>query len=322
MSSYQNMINSVCNIICDGVQKKNNYILVGENSSGKSDILRSVIQSKIGQAVYFIDSVNRTYDAEKVELESRAYENVNLTPDCVISERIAPNNFNLQDTFKAMSCIEQLFCRYEQRLIRMCKAFLKIDIRIERENMEAGLTENKVLVNEEEIKLSSGYQAVFRVFSEILYFCDVIKGQAWRNGVVLIDELDEYLSPNYSSQIFNFLLQEFPDISFVVSTHSIDLVKSAEHANLIILNSEDYTLYSSKELESSIAADDIFTELFFSDRIYHKSNDDMRDKELRRLLNLKIAGAWHEEERQQLEKLGNMNLLPHQKIIYRQIREW
>lgn len=322
MSSYQDMINNVSNIISGRVGNKQNFILVGENSSGKTDILWTVINNKIGQAVYFIDSVNRSYDTEKVELESKAYKNVNLKPDCVILERIAPNNFNLQDTFKAMSCIEQLFCRYEQRLIRMCKEFLKVDIRIQRENLEAGLTENKVLANGEEIKLSSGYQAVFRVFSEILYFCDVMKEQEWKNGAVLIDELDEYLSPNYSSHIFNFLLQEFPNLCFVVTTHSIDLVKSAENANLVILDSEAFKLYSGEELKSSIQADDIFTELFFSDRKYHKSNDDMRDKELRRLLNLKIAGVWDEEERLEFEKLGSMNLLPHQKIIYRQIREW
>lgn len=58
MSSYQNMIHRVTDIICENISAKRNYILIGDNSSGKSDILRMVIENKSGQAVYFIDSVN------------------------------------------------------------------------------------------------------------------------------------------------------------------------------------------------------------------------------------------------------------------------
>lgn len=51
MNCYQNMINRVTDIICENISAKRNYILIGDNSSGKSDILCMVMENKLGQAV-------------------------------------------------------------------------------------------------------------------------------------------------------------------------------------------------------------------------------------------------------------------------------
>lgn len=322
MNCYQNMINRVTDIICENISAKRNYILIGDNSSGKSDILRMVMENKLGQAVYFIDSVNRTFDANKVEFYSKSYQYASFDPECVISQRIMPFNYNLQDTFKAAGCIEQLYDKYSESIISMCQAFLKKQIQIVREEIGAGLMENKVLIDGEEMKLSSGYQAIIRLFSELLYFCDVLKIQKWENGFVIIDELDEYLSPKYSARILNFLQDQFPHFNFLISTHSIDLVNNTKDIILIVLKGLTYQLYSMNEIKSKVSAEDIFADLFFQDKMVHVSNNDGVDDELRRLLNLKIAGIWDVKAENELRQIKYKDILPHQQMIYKQIEEW
>ena len=322
MNSYQEMIQKIADAICENVLKEKNYILVGDNSSGKSEVLRKAIERKLGGAVYFIDSVNRTFDAGKVELRSRSYLHVNLDPGCVITERIAPDRFNLQDSFSALGCIEKMYAKYMERLTVMCKDFLGKEICVVRETLDAGLVENKVLIDGVEASLSSGYQAVIRIFCEILYFYDVMEGQKWEKGFVVIDELDEYLSPKYSSKILSYLQHQFPELSFLVTTHSIDLVEASEDVNLIVLKDVNFKIYSSREMGTAILADDIFTNLFFENRKEHQSEDDEIDKRLRQLLNLRIAGVWDENAEDELRAISTEEILPHQKMICRQIKEW
>lgn len=78
MSCYHNMVKKVVSLICENQKENNNYILVGDNSSGKSEILQSVIEKEKDKAVYFIDSVNRTFKVNDVELMGKSYENMVL----------------------------------------------------------------------------------------------------------------------------------------------------------------------------------------------------------------------------------------------------
>ena len=322
MSNYQGMIHRITDTICGQLAERHNYILVGDNSSGKSEVLLKVVEHEIDQAVYFIDSVNRTFDAHKVELVSKAYKSLNFDSKDVVDYRINPFNFNLQDTFHAATCIEQLFDKYSGELRGMCKSFLQKDIRIDRENLEAGLAENKVRVDGNEVQLSSGYQAVLRLFSEVLFFRDAMQLRGWSNGVVVIDEIDEYLSPKYSAEILNFLQEQFPVMSFLVTTHSLDVVRCTQNANLLILHELSYEIYTSQELKSTVSAEDIFVRLFFSGDIIHRSDDDFVDERLRVLLNLKIAGVWDEKAENELKWIQCRKLQPHQKMICKQIEEW
>lgn len=61
IDSYYNMIGKVTSLICDNQKEGYSYILVGDNSSGKSEILQKVIKREKNKTVYFIDSVNRRF---------------------------------------------------------------------------------------------------------------------------------------------------------------------------------------------------------------------------------------------------------------------
>ena len=43
-----------------------------------------------------------------------------------------------------------------------------------------------------------------------------------------------------------------------------------------------------------VSAENIFTDLFFKDRVIHPSDNDWVDEKLRALLNSRIAGVWDE----------------------------
>lgn len=322
MSSYQEMVERVADLIGKNSELGKSFILVGDNSSGKSDVLYRVVEQKLPDAVYLIDSVNRTFDADRVELMSKAYEKVKLDSGEVVKERLLPFHFNLQDTFQAASCIEQLYDKYKDRLTELCREFLGKEIQILREIVDMGIPENVVMIDGSRAKLSSGYQAVIRLFCEILYFCDVMEDRKWPKGLVVIDEIDEYLSPKYSAEICNFLQKRFPKLVFLVTTHSLDLVRNSEHADLVILRDTEYEIYAGQELENAISAESIFTDLFFEERVIHPSENDWLDEKLRALLNSRIAGVWDEKMQKELRQMENEQLLPHQKMICRQIEEW
>ena len=61
MNSYQNMIDRIVELVCSDMSVGKNYILIGDNASGKSEILRRIVEKKLGQAIYFIDSLKMPY---------------------------------------------------------------------------------------------------------------------------------------------------------------------------------------------------------------------------------------------------------------------
>ena len=96
MNSYHEMINRVTEMICEHIDDTENFILIGDNSSGKSEILRTIIERKKGEAVYYIDSVNRTFDAGKVELFSEKYKEIK--PDFQVQRKKCINLYSLKNS--------------------------------------------------------------------------------------------------------------------------------------------------------------------------------------------------------------------------------
>ena len=73
----------------------------------------------------------------------------------------------MQDTFAAASRIEHLYVKYRRQIEKFCESFLDKKFTIEREDDGVGNPENVVKINGEIMTLSSGYQALIRIFCEI-----------------------------------------------------------------------------------------------------------------------------------------------------------
>ena len=66
MKSYQSMINRLSGILSKESLTYEDSVIIGDNSSGKSDILKVLIQSDELEKYYFIDAVNSYFNVNQI----------------------------------------------------------------------------------------------------------------------------------------------------------------------------------------------------------------------------------------------------------------
>lgn len=307
------------NDIIDKIVKKEmvyeDTVIIGDNSSGKSFLLNLLIRrSNEINDVYFIDAVNRFFDVTKVIQKSQK-------PDykpTILKTRMQEDYFNLKDSFNCYGTmterIEELYFVYEEELQRLFFELTKDRFRI-----LYGNTAGEVEFEEGCGLLSSGYQAMTRLVLELLYFQEMgIREKGKTRGLVIIDEIDEFLSPRYAAAIWKFLKKNFPLIDIVATTHSGDLVMGANNANLVILNEDGYEVADINDYNSISEVQIIFYRIFGKPLAAENEIENI----LRRLLNNKINSAWSGKDEKDFRKLKNMKLTASQQLVYRQIQKW
>lgn len=300
--------------------KELNYIdsvVVGDNSSGKSLLLKEFVQqvNSSGAEVYFIDAVNRSFNVKEVPVlpdEKPEYKPV------LLETRMREDYFNLKDSFNCYGTLtetaERIYPIYEAEVQALFYELTgtKFTLMPEDPFGEVRFQEGKGL-------LSSGYQAIVRTLLELLYYDDAVIGEkGGRKAWVVIDELDEFLSPRYSARILEFLKEKFPWADWLVSTHSCDLIANSSDANLIVLDDGECEVIDINDYSSVSEVQIIFERLF--GRI--KNEEDAIDGKLRRLLNNKINNAWKDSDEELLKGLQQEPLTASQSVILRQIQEW
>ena len=292
-----------------------NSIIVGDNSSGKSLLLKRLIEeAEKNNRVYFIDAVNRNFNVKKVA----KFEKKPEYKSTILKTRIREDYFNLVDSFNcygtATECVERFYKLYEEEVQEL---FHKLTT--DRFDLIEGDVLGEVDFGNGKGLLSSGYQALIRIFFELLYYKDmVIVKENIENAWIVIDELDEFLSPKYSAKIMEFLKNEFPWAKWIVTTHSCDLVAYTSNSNLIILNDGFCEVLDVNDYDSVSEVQIIFDRLFETDNL----SDNEIESTLRRLFNNKINNAWGADEKESLEKIQKEKLSASQKLILRQIQEW
>lgn len=89
--------------------------------------------------------------------------------------------------------------------------------------------------------LSDGTRNFFAIIADMAHKCVILnphlKDEALlqTEGIVLIDELDLHLHPEWQRKIINVLRKTFPSIQFIATTHSPFLIQEAGPDQLIIL---------------------------------------------------------------------------------------
>ena len=77
MNNYQDMLSNIADKILNKQLKFKDTILIGDNSIGKSDLLKELLMYSKDGEIYYLDTVNRRYLVEKVEFE-REKKNLNI----------------------------------------------------------------------------------------------------------------------------------------------------------------------------------------------------------------------------------------------------
>ncbi len=95
-------------------------------------------------------------------------------------------------------------------------------------------------------ELSDGYRSILSMTFELIRQLAFAFG-SWKvfdskdgtkvsaGGVVLIDEVDAHLHPTWQKRIGFWLCEHFPNIQFIVSTHSPLICQAAEHGSILLL---------------------------------------------------------------------------------------
>jgi len=90
--------------------------------------------------------------------------------------------------------------------------------------------------------MSDGLKAMLNLVAELAFRCVVLNGFLGRNavkesrGIVIIDELDMHLHPKWQRHVVQDLKSAFPNMQFVVTTHSPFIVQSLASDELINLD--------------------------------------------------------------------------------------
>lgn len=97
--------------------------------------------------------------------------------------------------------------------------------------------------------LSSGYSAIINIVTELILRMEAHNAQNYDlQGVVLIDEIETHLHVELQKKILPFLIDFFPKIQFIVTTHSPFVISSIKDAVVCDLESrfiaEDLSTYS------------------------------------------------------------------------------
>jgi predicted ATP-binding protein involved in virulence len=104
--------------------------------------------------------------------------------------------------------------------------------------------------------LSDGQKVLIGLIGDIALRCNLLNPRMEDSahlqtpGVVLIDELDLHLHPNWQRKIVGILKETFPKIQFIVTTHSPFIIQSLKNNELIDLQGQNLdTDYINKSIE-------------------------------------------------------------------------
>jgi hypothetical protein len=119
-------------------------------------------------------------------------------------------------------------------------------------------------------ELSSGFQAILSIIANIFEWIEGSRVEGERNvstatGTVLIDELDLHLHPEWQFTLRKGLSNIFPNLQFIVTTHSPHLLASAEPGEVIAMQkttgNKEYNLEPTLHTYSGWNTDQILSEV-------------------------------------------------------------
>lgn len=93
-------------------------------------------------------------------------------------------------------------------------------------------------------QLSDGYRCTVSLIADIAYRMATLNPQLGEkvieetDGIVLIDEVDLHLHPEWQQKILGVLTEVFPKVQFIVTTHAPAVINSVKSESLIILEDD------------------------------------------------------------------------------------
>lgn len=183
-------------------------------------------------------------------------------------------------------------------------------------------------------QLSDGYQSTMSwigdLVSRLSYAFPDADDLLEQEGVVLIDEVDIHLHPTWQRRILDQLRQTFPNIQFIVTTHSPLVAANAKEGELLVLKEEqDHVIVESVPSVQGWRADQILTSSLFD---LETTRDPETEQQLVRydeLLALRASGELNADQTQELavleqvlEKKLPAGETPEQRQLYQEMQNY
>lgn len=154
------------------------------------------------------------------------------------------------------------------------------------------------------LQLSQGEKSLLALISDIARrlvllnpsLDDPLKG----NGVVLIDELDLHLHPKWQQTIVPNLVNTFPNIQFIVTTHSPEVVTTVNDKCIRILNNGE--IFNAPKGSKGAKSSRMLERLFGVDA---RPPDESNTKDLKTYKELVYNDQWGGAEAQELRRKLN-----------------
>lgn len=90
-------------------------------------------------------------------------------------------------------------------------------------------------------ELPSGFKAIFNIYSSLLMRARLLNiNHTDLEGLVIIDEIDVHLHISLQKKILPFLIKSFPEIQFIVSTHSPFVITSTKDTVVYDISSGEF----------------------------------------------------------------------------------
>lgn len=277
-------------------------VIIGDNSIGKTDIIYEYLKKNETKKIYFIDAYNKVFNFKNILIDEIDEKNLPLTED-ILTKRLEENTFNLKDSFsRTIIEIEQVYSFFQKELKELVKQYLELEMKLELKKNEMGITEMVLFFNDEEYKkLSNGYQAIIRLFLELIY------ADFYKIEEVVIDEINEFLSPRNEENIFPFLKEKFPEIRFIVTTHSAEFISKVSEGELLILDEESVEVQKLNEYRTPNDIRKIYLNLFNDE----KNNDEKNaEKLIRELLNKRKLGDLTDKDLKKCKEIKKQKISP------------
>lgn len=208
--------------------KYKDIIIIGENTSGKSKLLKDIIKCVEIKNIYFIDSKNRTIPT-KQGMISDEFSKFEINE--IVSYRGHKDNFNKKDVFSPDSGAEIALgelINHKERYITLFKDTLDIDMKYEISDDFVDDPVEQITINGDNLSLiSSGVQSMLRILMEVDY--------ASERGckVIVIDEFNTNLDHTTSADFFIKLREKYSGIRFIITSHSIYTIRDVNDVDVI-----------------------------------------------------------------------------------------
>lgn len=112
--------------------------------------------------------------------------------------------------------------------------------------------------------LSDGEKGIISLAADIAYRMALLNPNLLDKvletpGVVLIDEIDLHLHPSWQKKIMGNLMSIFPNIQFIVTTHSPSILLNVPRENIWILNQKE--IYQPQDMTYGRTVEEILREV-------------------------------------------------------------